>query len=117
MRQTGILAAAGLFALAHHRTRLADDHEHARKFARRVTDSAPETGATAAPPETNIVNVDVPGSAEDVVRQLRDEHVLVNATGAQRLRIVFHLDIAPEQVDKAADALIKVLAAGAPARA
>jgi threonine aldolase len=114
MRQTGILAAAGLFALAHHRKRLSDDHEHARRFAQRVTDSGK---ATAAVPETNIVNVDVPAVAEDVVRQLRDENVLVNATGARRLRIVFHLDVAADQVDKAADALIKVLGHGAPPKA
>ncbi len=112
MRQTGILAAAGLHALAHHRARLAEDHERARRFAQRVTDSGK---ATAAPPETNIVNVDVPASAEEVVQQLRDDGVLVNATGPKRLRVVFHLDVSADQVDKAAEALVKVLGAGSPA--
>ena len=114
MRQTGMLAAAGLFALAHHRNRLADDHEHARTFAQRVSESAHQTGATAAVPDTNIVNVEVRANADDVVRQLRDENVLVNATGPHRLRVVFHLDVATDQVTKAADALIKVLGASSP---
>ena len=117
MRQTGILAAAGLFALTHHRARLADDHESARRFAQRITGSASATGATAAVPDTNIVNVDVRGSAEEIVRRLRDENVLVNATGAHRLRVVFHLDVAAAQADEAADALVKVLGASAPPKA
>ena len=53
--------------------------------------------------------------AEDLVRRLRDEGVLVNATGPKRLRVVFHLDVSADQADQAAEALVKVLGAGSPA--
>ncbi|HEX3868655.1 MAG TPA: threonine aldolase family protein, partial [Gemmatimonadaceae bacterium] len=57
MRQSGILAAASLYALDHHMARLGDDHENARLIASAVDGAG---GATVIPPDTNIVMVDLP---------------------------------------------------------
>jgi threonine aldolase len=54
MRQVGILAAAGLYALDHHLDRLAEDHEHAKLIASRLR-SSPHVSLVADPVETNIV--------------------------------------------------------------
>jgi threonine aldolase len=99
MRQVGVLAAAGLYALDHHIERLADDHEHARLIA----------AAVGAPtPETNIVMVDVPDAA-GVVAAAREHDVVVSAVGPRALRLVTHLDVSREQADTAAGVLAKVL--------
>ena len=97
MRQVGILAAAGRYALAHNLERLADDHEHARRLA----------GALGADPrtvQTNIVVLDVPDAAA-IAAAARQQDVLVSALGPRFLRLVTHLDID----DDATDYAIKVL--------
>jgi threonine aldolase len=99
MRQVGVLAAAGLYALDHHLERLADDHEHARLIAAAV--GAPE-------PETNIVVVDVPDAAE-VVAAAAQHEVVVSAVGPRALRLVTHLDVSREDAETAAGVLAKVL--------
>ena len=97
MRQVGILAAAGLHALDHHVERLADDHEHARMLAEAC-------GVDPATVDSNIVVVPVadPGS---VVLAAREEGVLVSAVGATSLRMVTHLDVGREDVERAAKVL------------
>ncbi|MBI2392955.1 MAG: aminotransferase class I/II-fold pyridoxal phosphate-dependent enzyme [Deltaproteobacteria bacterium] len=92
MRQVGVLAAAGLHALLHHRARLADDHAHARAFAEAVA-RAPGVTVDLASVETNIVNVDVERDAERVVSCARDLGLLVGASGPRRIRAVTHLDV------------------------
>ena len=67
MRQAGVLAAAALHALAHHRVRLSDDHANARALAAGAA-RIPLLRVDAAAVETNIVNVDVDGDAEAVAR-------------------------------------------------
>jgi threonine aldolase len=84
MRQAGILAAAGLYALHHHLTRLADDHARAQRLAAAL-------GAPAAAP-TNIVILDVPDAAAVAVRAA-ERGVLVSALGPRFLRLVTHLDV------------------------
>jgi threonine aldolase len=102
MRQVGILAAAGQYALDHHVERLADDHEHARLLA-------DACGLDPASVDTNIVVVDVPDAAA-VVAAARDHDVLVSAVGPRALRLVTHLDVTRDQVEAAAGVLAKVLA-------
>jgi threonine aldolase len=102
MRQTGILAAAGLHALDHHVERLADDHAHARLLA-------DACGVDPSCVDTNIVVVDVP-DAPAVVAAAREHDVLVSAVGPRSLRLVTHLDVARAEVDTAAAVLAKVLA-------
>lgn len=106
MRQTGILAAAALHALDHHRERLADDHDKARRFAQRIA-TVPGASVDIAGVETNIVNVDLeaPLTGEAVFTAARTLGLLVSVTGPRRLRVVMHLDVAPTDVDVAAELL------------
>ncbi len=100
MRQVGVLAAAGLYALDHHVDRLAEDHHHARLLADAV-------GAPA--PDTNIVVLDV-DDAPGVVAAAREHDVGVSAVGPHTLRMVTHLDVDKAQVDRAASVLAALLA-------
>ncbi|HEX7666502.1 MAG TPA: GntG family PLP-dependent aldolase [Polyangiaceae bacterium] len=106
MRQVGILAAGALHALAHHRTRLADDHANAKRFGELA---GAITGVSIVPVETNIVNVDVPIAAQAVADALKAKGVLINPAGPKRLRAVLHLDVQASDVDAAAKALAEVV--------
>lgn len=95
MRQAGIVAAAALHALDHHRERLAEDHRAARQLGDAL---AQIDGVSVGPVETNIViatiaNANNAGSAEAVVALARDKGVLVSAIGPRALRLVTHLDV------------------------
>ena len=112
MRQVGILAAAGRYALAHHLDRLADDHERARRFAAAVADVAPGV-VDPATVETNIVMLDVGSSGRrpaDVVAALAERSVRTYASGTHRVRCVWHLDVDDAATDHAIDAAREVLA-------
>jgi len=101
MRQVGVLAAAGLYALDHHLERMADDHEHARLIAEAC-------GVDPATVPTNIVVVDVP-SAPDVVAAAADQGVRIGAVGPQRVRLLTHLDVTREDAEQAAKVLSSIL--------
>jgi threonine aldolase len=96
MRQAGILAAAGLYAIAHHRARLADDHARARRFAQAIA-GLPGVRVDLDGVQTNIVVWDllpeVPFDAPAFVARARDAGVLLNAMGTRRVRAVTHLDV------------------------
>ncbi|RME21669.1 MAG: low-specificity L-threonine aldolase [Deltaproteobacteria bacterium] len=94
MRQAGLLAAAGIHALEHHVDRLADDHARAAALARGLA----RRGLEVQPPQTNMVYVTV-DDARALVARLRDHGVLCGAVGADRIRLVLHLDIHDEDVD------------------
>jgi len=90
-RQAGILAAAGLYALDHHVTRLADDHRRAAYLAGRLREIA---GIELLGQHTNMVFIDVPPE------RLRELDVHLRAVGIRisigylpTLRLVMHLDI------------------------
>ncbi|MGH8970105.1 MAG: threonine aldolase family protein [Actinomycetes bacterium] len=107
MRQAGILAAGARHALDHHVERLADDHARARRIAATVADGAP--GAVdPSSVETNIVVVQTPDAARLVAR-CREEGVLIGALDARHARLVTHLDVDDEQVDRAAKVLVSAL--------
>lgn len=97
MRQVGILAAAGLFALENNIKRLVDDHARASRLAA-------ELGSDPALTETNIVVLNVPDAAA-VARAAAEQGVLVSALGPRFLRLVTHLDVDDNGIDRA----IKVL--------
>lgn len=101
MRQVGVLAAAGLYALDHHLDRLAEDHDHARLIAEAC-------GLDPATVPTNIVVVDVP-SAPDVVAAAAEQGVRIGAVGPRRVRLLTHLDITREDAEQAAKVLASVL--------
>jgi threonine aldolase len=104
MRQVGVLAAAGLYALDHHLERLADDHEHARLLAEACGQDPDAT-------ETNIVVVDVP-DAPAVVAAAREQGVLVGAVGPTKVRLLTHLDVDRAAVEQAAKVLSEILKTG-----
>jgi threonine aldolase len=101
MRQVGVLAAAGQYALDHHLERLADDHVHARLLA-------DACGLDPASVDSNIVVVDVP-DAPAVVAAAREHDVLASAVGPRKLRLVTHLDVSRDAAETAASVLAKVL--------
>ena len=94
MRQAGVLAAAALYALDHHRERLAEDHPNAKRLAAAVPFSWHA-------PETNILLADVQ-NAPALVEAARKEGVLIGAVSATRIRAVTHLDFPLAQVDETA---------------
>ncbi len=100
MRQVGILAAAGLFALDHHVERLADDHAHARLLAEAC-------GLDPDSVDTNIVVVPR-DDAQDFVAGARDGGVLVSPVGPTAVRLVTHLDITRDDAESAAAVLSKL---------
>ncbi|QBQ53642.1 threonine aldolase family protein [Nitrosococcus wardiae] len=110
MRQAGILAAAGLYALEHHIERLAEDHRNARRFAEHIAE-IPGISVALATVETNIVFFDVTAtglSAAEVSDKLKSYGVLIGATDKTRLRAVTHLDISQTDIETAAKALREI---------
>jgi threonine aldolase len=103
MRQAGILAAAGLYALEHHRPHLVDDHEKAQHLAETIA-SRPSFDLDVDAVETNIIIFEVTdGTAESVVGTLEDEGVLVTPFGPRTVRATTHRDVSVEEVDEAAE--------------
>lgn len=95
MRQAGILAAAGVYALEHHVERLADDHANARRLANGLA----RLGLRVAPqPETNIVLFEV-GETMRFFRALQARQVLTNPVSDGVFRAVTHLGVDAADID------------------
>jgi threonine aldolase len=112
MRQAGILAAAGIYALEHHVTRLKDDHDHAKKLAR-LLQQIPSVQIIPQHVETNIVIfevIDPRRPPAELVATLKEQGVLINAIGGQSFRAVTHLNISAKQIDEASAIFIRALA-------
>jgi threonine aldolase len=94
MRQSGIVAAAGLYALDHHVARLAEDHANARLLAEGLAEAGWPVDPDSV--ETNFVHIRC-GEAgldrDEAMAALRAEGVLVSPTGPDRLRALTHLDV------------------------
>ena len=109
MRQSGILAAAGLYALEHHRDRLRQDHEHATLLADGASKIA---GLRIVQPETNIVMIDVVKDgigASDVVLMMKERNVLLTDFTPTRVRAVTHLDVNAADITTAIEQLSEVM--------
>jgi len=98
MRQAGILAAAGLYALDHNIGRLAEDHANARRLAQGLAEIPGFRLALA--PETNLVYLRVE-DAVAVAGRLRARGVLCAVAGRDLLRLVTHLDVSAQDVEEA----------------
>ena len=112
MRQVGIIAAAGIYALDHNVDRLAEDHANARHLAAALA-AMPGIGLDPAEVETNLVIFEVtrPGlSAADFAAAMRERGVSFFAIGPQHCRMVTHLDVSREHVDLAISRLGAFLA-------
>jgi threonine aldolase len=110
MRQSGILAAAALWALDHNVARLPEDHANARLLAERLN-ACPALRTEA--PSSNVVMIDLTragDTAAAAAAALARAGVLVVPFGAKRLRAVTHLDIARRDVERASDVIVRVLA-------
>lgn len=101
MRQAGILAAAGLYALEHHIDRLADDHANARRLAVGLEQRGYEV---PTPPETNIVVFEV-ADAKAFASEIRARDLRINAVRPGVFRAVTHLDVTQADIDEALDRL------------
>ncbi len=111
MRQAGMLAAAGLYALEHHVERLAEDHANARRFADIVT-GCEGVDLRHGPVQTNIVFLDIARtgvSAPAVVAHLERRGINLGAFSSTVLRAVTHLDVTRSQVEEAAQALVEAI--------
>ncbi len=109
MRQSGILAAAALYALDHNLPRIGEDHSNAKRFAALLSDCP-----TVRPsdPETNIVMLDLvreTDSSETVIPRLAQAGVLVMPFGPRRLRSVTHLNVSRPDVERAARLVAEAL--------
>jgi len=111
MRQVGIVAAAGIYALDHHIERLKEDHQNAKRLALGLKEIK---GISIEPEEveTNILIFDVAGTGMTPL-QVRDvimkEGVLIHAVGKTQIRLVTHLDVSKDDIETALKAFKKVL--------
>jgi threonine aldolase len=111
LRQAGILAAAGLYALDHNLDRLADDHANARVIAERLSES-PYVQLDLATVRSNIIVFGLaPGApdANEVVARAKAAGVLVVAFGSRTVRAVTHLDVTREQCLRGGDVLCSLI--------
>ena len=111
MRQAGIVAAAGVYALDHHVDRLADDHRRAKRLALGLA----EAGLAVDPDrtETNFVQLDVaPLTKEEAMVRLAEQGVGLSATiHPTVLRAVTHLDVTDEDIESALAAIPRAIGA------
>jgi threonine aldolase len=112
LRQSGILAAAALHGIEHHRARLAEDHRHARVLAEAIA-PCPAAQIELASVQTNIVIFHLrpgPLDAAALVARARERGVLVSAFATRTVRAVTHMDVDAAQVQRAAEVLRDLLA-------
>ena len=114
MRQVGVLAAAGLYALDHHVDRLAEDHLAARALAEGLTGCP---GLVVVAPDTNIVLIDLRSDgavdANAFADRARARGVLLSVFGEFRLRAVTHLDVSVADARAAAGVLCELMRSAA----
>ncbi len=114
MRQAGIIAAAGVYALKHNVERLAEDHDNAKRFARLIA-RVDGIGVDPDAVETNMVWFDVAGTgltAGQVSDRLLAHGVRIGPMSGHRMRAVTHLDVDAAGVEEAARALREVVGRG-----
>jgi threonine aldolase len=116
MRQAGIVAAAGIYALEHHVDRLADDHARARRLAEGLADAGVPVDLEQV--ETNFVQIDVAPlelRRADALERLREAGIGLSATiHPTVIRAVVHLGITDDGIDRALELVPTVLGARRP---
>jgi threonine aldolase len=115
MRQSGVLAAAALYALEHHRARLTEDHANAKRLAELLS-GIPGLVIDAEQrergPETNMVFVEVvaKASAAEVCERAKAAGVWMLPNSSRRIRAVCHLDVSKDMIEEAGRRLSEVMA-------
>ena len=110
MRQSGVLAAMGIYALDHHVARLADDHARAKRIENALTELSGV--AEVQPADTNIVIFDTAShspTGPELVAALAEADVQIGSFTERRCRIVTHLDVDDDDVDRLLGALASTL--------
>jgi threonine aldolase len=113
MRQAGIIAAAGVYALEHNVERMAEDHENAKRLASGLS-AIEGIELVYDKLDTNLVFFDVTGtgkSAPDIAAALKEKGVLMGAQGPTRFRAVTHIDVSTDDIETALKAMQDVVAA------
>ncbi len=114
MRQAGIVAAAGVYALEHNVARIAADHARARRLAEGLVAAGVRVDLEQV--ETNFVQIDVGADRAGAIERLRGNGILVSTTVHPTVvRTVTHLDISDDDVDQAIEVIPRSLAVSAPA--
>jgi len=110
MRQAGIIAAGGIFALRRHVSRLAEDHVNARRLAEGLC-RLPGVVLDPASVETNIVIFELNGTvdAAHLLASLLAHGVRMGAMGPRTVRAVTHLDVGTPQIERALEAAANAL--------
>ena len=111
MRQVGVLAAAGLYALDHHLERIPEDHVRARRLAAGLRALAPP-GLEIDEPDTNMVRLRLasgPTTAGALCDALAAEGVALLPLGPELIRAVTHLDVGDDDIDRAVSTIDAVL--------
>jgi threonine aldolase len=111
MRQSGILAAAGLYALDHHVERLAEDHANARLIAERIA-GLPGVRLNLATVRSNIVIWEMAAETPDaatIVARAKEQGVLISALGPRTIRAVTHMDVSAEQCRRAGEVVAEIV--------
>jgi threonine aldolase len=111
MRQAGILAAAGIYALEHNVERLTEDHLNAKRLARGIAEiDGLDIDVNAVASNIIYFHVRKPGlTAPTLLERLKVEGVLMLGTGPTAIRAVTHLDVTKEGIDRAIEVLHKVV--------
>ena len=109
MRQLGILASAGIFALKNNFTRLSEDHVRARYLAEKINDSS-NIEIDLKSVRTNIVSFKVLKlSSEEIINECKQRGLLISTGKVGWLRAVTHLDVGDEDIQKAAEIILGVV--------
>ncbi len=102
MRQIGILAAAGIYALDHHVDRLVDDHNNAIRLAERLS-QIKSVDVDLGAVQTNMVFITLPDGSADGLRGYLAERGILLGGGAKKIRLVTHLDAGVDEIDLLAE--------------
>ena len=105
MRQVGVLAAAGLYALDHHRSRLSEDHAKAKAIGQWLQNA--NYVAEVQPIETNIVIFELASHVDSdaFIETLKSKNILISNMGGGKLRMVTHLDYTDDMHEKLLETL------------
>ena len=108
MRQAGILAAAGLYALKHNIDRLKEDHQKANYLAKRIADD-PNLEINLDAVQTNIILFKpLKLTVEEGIKRCKEEGLILSVGKIDLIRAVTHLDVSMDDIIKAADIIDKV---------
>ena len=106
MRQVGILAAAGIYALDNNIVRLAEDHTNAKWLAAKICDVS-GINLDAATVQSNMIYFQTEAPADSFVEELEKRGVLSLAAGPDTIRLVTHMDVNRKDMEYAANAIRK----------